>query len=131
MVVIVFGLPGSGKSYFASRLAKKIEADYINSDRIRKEIFKKRTYSKEEKEAVYHKMLDTMKEDVDQNRNVILDATFHKKETRQLFMKEMEKKGDIYFIEITAAKNIIRERLKERGHIAKLTEGSQNYKQSN
>ena len=29
-------------------------------------------------------------------------------------MKEMERKGGIYFIEITAAKNIIRERLKKR-----------------
>ena len=114
MVVIVFGLPGSGKSYFASRLAKKIQADYINSDRIRKEMFKKRTYSKEEKEAVYLKMLDTMKEDVDQNRNVILDATFHKKETRQPFIKEMEKKGGVYFIEIIAAESITRERLKRK-----------------
>ncbi|MDP4284291.1 MAG: ATP-binding protein [Bacteroidota bacterium] len=112
MVVIVFGLPGSGKSYFASKLAKKIKADYVNSDRIRKKMFKKRTYSKEEKEAVYHKMLDMMKEDVNQNRNVILDATFHTKETRQPFMKEMERKGGIYFIEITAAENITRERLK-------------------
>ncbi len=114
MVVIVFGLPGSGKSYFASRLAKKIKADYVNSDRIRKEMFKKRTYSEEEKEAVYHKMLELMKEAVDQNRNVILDATFHAKETRQPFMKEMETKGGIYFIEITAAENITRERLKRK-----------------
>ena len=38
MVVIVFGLPGSGKSYFASRLAGIISADYINSDRVRREI---------------------------------------------------------------------------------------------
>jgi predicted kinase len=75
-------------------------------------MFKKRAYSKEEKEAVYLKMLATMKEDVDQNRNVILDATFHKKETRQPFMKEMEKKGGVYFIEITATESITRERLK-------------------
>jgi predicted kinase len=114
MVVIVFGLPGSGKSYFASKLAKKIKADYVNSDRLRKEMFKKRTYSEEEKEAVYLKMLDTMKEAVDQNRNVILDATFHTKETRQPFMKEMKTKGGIYFIEITTSENITRERLKRK-----------------
>jgi hypothetical protein len=112
MVVIVFGLPGSGKSFFASRLAKKMKADYINSDRIRKEMFKKRTYSEEEKDAVYHKMLDTTKEDLGQNKNVILDATFHKKETRQPFMNVMEGKGGIYFIEITAAESTTRERLK-------------------
>ena len=112
MVVIVFGLPGSGKSYFASRLARIIRADYINSDRVRKEMLARRTYSNQEKEIVYNKMLATLKEDQEQNRNVVLDATFHKKETRRLFMKEMEERGGIYFIEITADENVTRERLK-------------------
>lgn len=114
MVVIVFGLPGSGKSYFASRLAKRIDADYINSDRLRKEMFKMRTYSRQEKESVYQTMLQKMKEDVVQNKNVVLDATFHKKETRQPFVKEMKTKGGIYFIEIVAEERIIRERLKRK-----------------
>lgn len=114
MVVIVFGLPGSGKSYFASRLAKRIDADYINSDRLRKEMFKMRTYSRQEKESVYETMLQKMKEDVVQNKNVVLDATFHKKETRQPFVKEMKTKGGIYFIEIVAEERIIRERLKRK-----------------
>jgi len=35
MIIIVFGLPGSGKSYFASKLAERINARYINSDVIR------------------------------------------------------------------------------------------------
>lgn len=114
MVVIVFGLPGSGKSYFASRLAGIISADYINSDRVRKEMLAKRTYSNREKEIVYNKMLATLKEDQVQNRNVVLDATFHKKETRELFVKEMEKRGGIYFIEVTADENVTRERLKNQ-----------------
>ena len=112
MVVIVFGLPGSGKSYFASGLARIVRADYINSDRVRKEILAQRTYSKQEKETVYNKMLATMKEDQEQNRNVVLDATFHKKETRELFVKEMEGRGGIYFIEVTSDENLIRGRLK-------------------
>ena len=58
MIVIVFGLPGSGKSYFASRFAKVINAGYINSDMIRKEIFEKREYSDQEKKAVYDKCLN-------------------------------------------------------------------------
>jgi len=112
MIVIVFGLPGSGKSYFASRLASVIGADYINSDRVRKEMLAKRTYSNQEKKKVYDKMLITMKEDREQKRNVVLDATFHKKETRELFMKEMAEKGGIYFIEVTSTENVIKERLK-------------------
>lgn len=115
MVIIVYGLPGSGKSYFGSRLAEMIGADYVNSDQLRKEMFNKRTYSFEEKQAVYHKMMDKMKGALIQNRNIILDATFYKKDTREPFIQEMEKKGGIYFIEVQADENVIRQRLqKER-----------------
>ena len=113
MIVIVFGLPGSGKSYFASRLAKMINADYINSDRVRKEMFKSRTYSEQEKAAVYNEMLEKMKEAVSQRRNLVLDATFNKNETRNMFIQEMKGKGKIFFIEVWADENIADVRLKE------------------
>ena len=113
MIVIIFGLPGSGKSHFASRFAKVINAEYINSDRVRKEIFEKRLYSDEEKKVVYAKMLEQMKESVKQKRNLVLDGTFHKKEIRKMFIEEMKGKGGISFIEIQAAENIIAERLKK------------------
>lgn len=113
MIVVVFGLPGSGKSYFASRLAKMINAGYINSDRLRKDMFKDRTYSEEEKSAVYKAMVDKMKEAINQNRNLVLDATFHKNETRKRLIQDAERKDDIFFIEVKADENIIKERLKE------------------
>lgn len=113
MTIIVFGLPGSGKSYFASRFAKVINAEYVNSDRLRKEMFKERVYSDEEKKSVYDKMLQMMKEFAKQNMNVILDGTFHKKDTRNMFIEEMKDKGGIRFIEIRADEDSIRERLKK------------------
>ncbi len=112
MIVIVFGLPGSGKSYFASKLARMIRADYVNSDKVRKELFEKRTYSAEEKKAVYDKMLDQTKEAVRQNRPLVLDATFHKSEIRHAFAEVAQGKTDILFIEVRADEKIIRERLK-------------------
>ena len=113
MVVIVFGLPGSGKSYFASYLTKLIGSDYINSDRLRKELFKERTYSEQENAAVYNEMLAKMMAAVNQKENLVLDATFHKNDTRKPFVQEMEGKGGIYFIEVRANENIIRKRLKK------------------
>jgi predicted kinase len=113
MIVIVFGLPGSGKSFFASRLAKIINADYINSDRIRKEIFKNRTYSEQEKAGVYQAMHEKMKEAIHQNKNLVLDATFHKSETRKPFIEESEGKESVFVIEVIADENIIRKRLKK------------------
>jgi predicted kinase len=113
MIVIVFGLPGSGKSFFASRLAKMSNADYINSDRIRKDIFTNRTYSEQEKAAIYNVMLEKMKKAIHQNRNLVLDATFHKSKTRQPFIEETRGKRSVFFIEVRADENIIRERLKK------------------
>jgi predicted kinase len=113
MIVIVFGLPGSGKSYFASKFAKVMDAGYINSDMTRKEIFKERLYSDEEKRTVYDKMLEQMKESVKQKNNLVLDATFHKKDIRKMFVDEMKGKGGIFFIEIQADENTTRERLKK------------------
>ncbi len=111
MVVVVMGLPGSGKSYFAERLADRIDADYINSDRLRKELFPKRTYSDSEKASVYKAMLIKMEAANAQEKNVVLDATFHKNKTRELFAKK--RKNGVRFIEIWAEKPIIKERLKK------------------
>lgn len=38
---IMMGLPGSGKSYFASNLSKEIKAIWLNSDAIRSAMYKK------------------------------------------------------------------------------------------
>ena len=113
MVLIVFGLPGSGKSYFASRLARKIDADYVNSDQLRREMFPERIYSEQEKAAVYDAMLVKMKTAVSLGRDIILDATFYKNETRSLFEREIRGKDKLLFIELRAAESTTRERLKE------------------
>lgn len=111
MVVIVLGLPGSGKSYFAGRLAQRLNAEYVNSDRLRKELFPTRTYSKLEKAMVYGALLKRMEEAQNKRKDLVLDATFHKKEIRQQFMDKS--KGGIIFIEVQADEDIIRQRLKE------------------
>ena len=114
MIVIVFGLPGSGKSYFASHLANKINADYINSDKVRRAMFDTRTYSIKEKLSVYYEMLTQMKEVVKQNKNLVLDATFYNNDIRKKFLDEAVDAGSIFFIEVKAEESIIRKRLQEK-----------------
>ncbi len=114
MVVIVFGLPGSGKSYFAERLARKLNADYVNSDRLRKEMIPVRTYSEQEKAVVYNVVLEKMKEAIKQKKSIVLDATFHSSKIRKLITKDIKGKEGICFIEITADENLTRQRLKRQ-----------------
>ena len=110
-IVIVLGLPGSGKSYFASRLAEMLNAEYVNSDRLRKELFPKRTYSKSEKAQVYDALLKKMQTAIAQKNYVVLDATFHNRAIREPFIGSGE--DHIVFIEVQADETIIRERLQE------------------
>lgn len=112
MVIIVFGLPGSGKSYFASRLAGMMQAVHINSDRLRKEMFHQRSYTDREKAVVYNEMLKKAKEAIGQNKNVVLDATFHRNEKRELFEEEIKGEARVFFIEIAADEAMIMQRLK-------------------
>lgn len=112
MIVIVFGLPGSGKSYFASHLASAINAEYLNSDQVRRTMFDRSTYSKKEKLAVYNEMLAQTRQAVSQKKNLVLDATFYKNDIRERFLKEAENSTAIIFIEIRAGEHLIKQRLK-------------------
>ena len=112
MIIIVFGLPGSGKSYFAKNLAEMIKADYINSDKIRRTMFAVRAYSAREKWSVYNEMLAQMHKAVQQHKNLVLDATFYTNEIRKPFLDEAEEIDNIIFIEVRAEEALIMERLK-------------------
>lgn len=109
---MVLGLPGSGKSYFSSRLAQKINAEYLNSDKIRKDLFPVRTYSESEKNAVYKALLEKMQEATDKGKDVVVDATFYKNEIRDKFISNIKEK--VNFIEVWADEEIIRKRLKKK-----------------
>jgi len=78
-------LPGSGKSYFAYRLADMTKANYISSDQLRKNLFPERTYSEKEKLLVYAEMLSQMKEHIRQNKNLVFDGTFYTNAIRKQF----------------------------------------------
>ncbi|MBT8293597.1 MAG: AAA family ATPase [Eudoraea sp.] len=113
MIVFVFGLPGTGKSFFASRLAKMIDASYLNSDMLRRELFAERTYSNHEKKVVYDNMLNKTKEAIATGQNLVLDATFHKKETRDTFMKQLSDQDEVFYIGLYSVESTIKERLKK------------------
>lgn len=112
MVVIVIGLPGSGKSFFASQLAKVIYADYINSDQVRKTMMPPGHYSLQEKRSVYGQMLTQAVTLVNQNREVVLDATFYHGAIREQFKEALSHVTPVKFIEVTATEALIKDRLR-------------------
>lgn len=54
VLIMMYGFPGAGKSYFARQLSDSLHAVHVNSDRIRDELFDKPRYDKEENQVVDH-----------------------------------------------------------------------------
>lgn len=115
-LIIVCGLPGSGKSFFAQQLSKKIQAEYYNSDLVRKELFPEhRTYSEKEKQEVYDTMIARTNKALQENHPVIVDATFYKNELRLPFYALAQTKNiPLYIFHITAAEDLIKERTSKK-----------------
>ncbi|WPQ60436.1 ATP-binding protein [Chitinophaga sancti] len=114
MVIIVTGLPGSGKSYLAVRLADELQAVYASSDRIRKKMIPNRNYSAKEKESVYDEMYNRMVAAIRAKKDIVLDATFYRDSLRQKFILEAGPGSQIRIIEVTAAESLIKERLGQK-----------------
>jgi predicted kinase len=112
MIIVVFGLPGSGKSFFATKLAEKLEAEYVGSDKTRKAIDAMGRYSLNDKFKVYHRMTALVSRAIWKGKMVVVDATFHLQRMRDLFtaLARLHHKP-IVFIRIESTEEIIRERL--------------------
>lgn len=52
LLVLLYGFPGSGKTFFARQLCDQLAAVHVHDDRIRGELFETPTYSKQENHIV-------------------------------------------------------------------------------
>jgi predicted kinase len=114
MITIVAGLPGSGKSYFAEKLADRLRAAYINSDRVRQCMRASGNYSLQDKMSVYKEMTRQTRTLAREKKSVVVDATFYRQAMRDLFSDmAKDESGEVRFIEVVADEALIRERLRK------------------
>jgi predicted kinase len=59
LLILLYGFPGAGKSYFARRLCEQLQAAHVQGDRIRSELFETPRYDKQEN-AVVSQLMDYM-----------------------------------------------------------------------
>lgn len=116
MVYLVMGLPGTGKTYFAKRLARRIGVPHHNTDGVREEKGLMGKYDPESKEAVYQGLLDRMLEAVRRGEDVVIDGTFFKQSLRDRFIEAAEAEGaELRMIRMVADPEVVKERVsKER-----------------
>ena len=115
MIIIVSGLPGSGKTFLARKLSKKINAVLLSTDKIRKEIIQKPKYSLWERALVYNVLFLIAKYLLSAGTNCILDGTFNRKISRDEAIEKLDsERNDIYIIECICPEDIIFSRLQSR-----------------
>jgi predicted kinase len=112
MIIMIAGLPGSGKSYFAEKLADHLEAVYINSDQVRKAEQALGQYAFQDKFKVYKEMARLATYALNEQKVVIVDATFYQQTMRDLFFNLAKTLSvSVVFIEVYADETLIKERL--------------------
>ncbi len=112
MLIIVMGLPGSGKSYFAQRLAERLEATYLGSDSVRKSMNALGRYTQDDKLLVYNQLYTLADEALKKNEPVVVDATFYLEQLREQFVTLAKThETAVCLILIAAPEALIKERL--------------------
>lgn len=115
MLIIVSGLPGTGKTTFADALAAHLKVSHLNSDIIRDELGERGKYDPETKARVYKVMLKRTAKLLQKGATVIVDATFHESKTRQPFLELVKNEGKpLTWIELKAEEAVIQERVSKK-----------------
>ncbi len=126
-LVITHGVSGSGKSFASKLLAMWLPALHIRSDVERKRLaglrpdedsnseFGNGIYSEEATRKSYQRLLDLAEELLAFGLIVIVDATFLKREQRQLFAELAERMlVPFVILDMQVSKQVLRERVRER-----------------
>ncbi len=103
MVIIVFGLPGTGKTKFAEKLSQYLQFDFLNTAAVRSKWISSPTFSLKEKQAVYLNLLQEMSEHMIESRNIVLEGSFYLRQIRRDFhdvARILQK--DLYWVEIVS-----------------------------
>ena len=112
MLILITGLPGSGKTTIARAYAARYEVVHLNSDLLRREVGFMGHYSPEDKERVYNTLLERTRKTLLEGRDVVVDSTFFKESIREPFQRVAAECGArLYWVEVRAPERVIRERL--------------------
>jgi predicted kinase len=126
-LVLVVGLPGTGKSAVALELSRRWSLSYISSDITRKalagiapeehqyEPFSEGIYSPEFSRRTYDAMFQRTEQYLQDGRSVVLDGTFRNATERSRAIEIARRAGvDVWIIECSLAEEEVRRRLECR-----------------
>jgi hypothetical protein len=114
-LIMLSGLPGTGKSYLARRLSERLRAPVIETDFVRKTLFPQPSYSADESAIVHWVSRLLMRKLLARGVPVILDATNLIERQREMVYHVAEQAGArLVIVQTVAPEEVVRARLERR-----------------
>ncbi|MBK8922582.1 MAG: AAA family ATPase [Saprospirales bacterium] len=112
MLVLVYGLPGSGKSALARAFVARYGGTHINSDLVRAALGLRGKYGAADKARVYAAMLAKTRAVLEAGGRAVVDSTFYRAGIREPFERMAGELGvPLFRIAVKAGEETIRQRL--------------------
>ncbi len=114
-LVMLVGAPGTGKSRLARRLAHALDAQIVESDRVRKQLFAEPRYTGGEHAAVYGWCHTVLRSALVCGRSVIFDATnLEERIRRRVYAMSEACNARLLILWATAPAAVVQERMLRR-----------------
>ena len=114
-LIIVSGLPGTGKSYFSRRLAERLPALIVESDALRRALFPTPSHSPEESRRLFQASHLLIAQLLKEGIPIIMDATNLEERHREpLYHIADQASAKLIIVRVKAPPEVVRQRLEGR-----------------
>jgi predicted kinase len=115
VLVIVSGLPGTGKSYFCRRLAERLPSVTLESDALRRVLFTLPSYSLPESAQLFKAIRLIIEKLLNKGVSLILDATNLSERYREYLYSIADRlEVKLIMVRVEAPASVVKERLRAR-----------------
>jgi predicted kinase len=114
-LIVVSGLPGTGKTYFCNRLAERLPSVVLESDVLRKTLFSPPSYSAKESSQLFRAIHQLIQKLLVKGIPLILDATNLSERNREYLYSIADRlDAKLVLVRVEAPPKVVRQRLEAR-----------------